>query len=314
MPTHRWMISLPLTPPNLPRIMMLFSQTLINYQQRVDCFLQAKLAEQEPSLLLRAMEYALLLGGKRIRPCLVYATGQMLGVPEHKLDAVAGSIEAIHAYSLIHDDLPAMDNDSLRRGKPTCHIAFDEATAILAGDALQTFAFDLLATSNALSNGEKVRLIHVLAKNAGIQGMCYGQSLDLQAENQAITLTELEKIHRHKTGALLCASVKMGWLCSPYAKDKKIGETLDAYARAIGLAFQVQDDVLDIEGDSKLMGKVVGADIEAQKSTYPKLLGLTQAKEKAQDLYHTALNALETLPFDTQILQALASFVVNRQC
>lgn len=294
--------------------MIVFPSILKAHQQRVNHFLQEKIAQHESSLLLEAMEYALLLGGKRLRPSLVYATGQMLNVPMHKLDAVAGSIEAIHAYSLVHDDLPAMDNDNLRRGKPTCHIAFDEATAILAGDALQAFAFDLLASSETLKDNEKVYLIRTLAQSAGIQGMCYGQSLDLQAENKRITLTELEKIHCHKTGALLCASVKMGWLCSSYAKDKKIGETLDIYAQAIGLAFQVQDDVLDIEGDSKLMGKTVGADIDAQKSTYPKLLGLAQAKEKAQDLYHIALNALATLPFDSQVLQALASFVVNRQC
>ncbi len=290
-----------------------FSTQLTHNQARVNAFLKTQLhAHYEESLLRQAMEYALLLGGKRIRPFLVYATGEMLGVAPEVLDAPAAAIEAIHAYSLIHDDLPAMDNDALRRGQPTCHIAFDEATAILAGDALQPFAFELLTHSPFLNAEQKVALTATLAKNSGAKGMCLGQSLDLLGENRKISLMDLEKIHRHKTGALLNSAVKMGLLCSAYAQDEDIGQALATYSNAIGLAFQVQDDILDLEGESAIIGKKVGADLEANKSTYPKLLGLAGAKEKAQDLYQTAISALSPLPFDTQILRTLAQFIVQR--
>ena len=194
-------------------------QDLAASRQRINQFLTSKLdgytAYNSP--LIQAMSYAVLLGGKRIRPFLIYATGRMLGVPLEKLDHSAAAMEAIHAYSLVHDDLPAMDNDKLRRGKPTCHIAFDEATAILAGDALQSFAFELIAQDPTLTDLQKVRQIQSLAQAAGAQGMCMGQSLDLISEDKAISLAELELIHRNKTGALIVASVLMGFNLSDYA-------------------------------------------------------------------------------------------------
>ena len=289
-------------------------QDLADCQQRINVFLEQQLAEYPAfrSPLIQAMSYAVLLGGKRIRPFLIYSTGRMLGVPLEKLDHSAAAMEAIHAYSLVHDDLPAMDNDELRRGQPTCHIAFDEATAILAGDSLQSFAFELLANDEYLSPLQKIAQIQSLAKAAGARGMCIGQSLDLQAENQAVSLEELELIHRNKTGALILASVLMGFQLSEYANDSELKQRLTDYANAIGLAFQVQDDILDVIGQAEKIGKAVGADAALNKSTYPKLLGLEGAKQKAQDLIDKALLSLAALPFDTQPLQELATFIIKR--
>lgn len=290
------------------------SNELGKCQTRVNQFLAEKL-QNYPACktpLIEAMSYAVLLGGKRVRPFLIYTTGTMLGVELEKLDHSAAAMEAIHAYSLVHDDLPAMDNDALRRGKPTCHIAFDEATAILAGDALQTFAFELLSTDPTLSAQEKVAQIQVLASAAGANGMCLGQSLDLAAENRAISLNELEHIHANKTGALILSSVLMGFNLSAYAADNAIKEQLIRYAKAIGLAFQVQDDILDVIGNSEKIGKTVGSDEALNKSTYPKLLGLAGAQEKAAMLHQVAQESLAALPFDTTALRALAEFIVKR--
>jgi geranyltranstransferase len=206
-----------------------------------------------------------------------------------------------------------MDNDELRRGQPTCHIAFDEATAILAGDALQAFAFEILTQAPSLSAEQKLQLVKVLAQASGVQGMCLGQSLDLISEHKQVNLAELELIHRNKTGALLTAALKLGFICSPHFKNKELEKQLERYSQAIGLAFQVQDDILDIEGDSAEIGKPVGSDLGLDKSTYPKLLGLEGAKQKAQELYQTALHELDNLPFDTTALRALAEFIVNRK-
>ena len=292
-----------------------FAQDLQEIQTRINQFLQTQLTQIDtlPSPLIEAMKYGVLLGGKRIRPFLVYATGRMLGVSLNQLDYAAAAIESVHAYSLIHDDLPAMDNDVLRRGQPTCHIAFDEATAILAGDALQSFAFEMLANAAYLSSEQKLRLVKALSHGAGAQGMCLGQSLDLISENKQISLPTLEQIHRNKTGALLSTAVVMGFHCSRYFADDQLEERLARYAAAIGLAFQVQDDILDIEGESAITGKTVGSDIAADKCTYPKLLGLDGAKQKAQELYQSALAELERVPFNTAPLKALAEFVVNRK-
>lgn len=292
-----------------------FAQDLQTIQTRINQFLQTRLTQIDtsPSPLIDAMKYGVLLGGKRIRPFLLYATGRMLEVDLNRLDHAAAAIEAIHAYSLIHDDLPAMDNDILRRGQPTCHIAFDEATAILAGDALQSFAFECLANATELSSEQKLRLIKVLCHGAGAQGMCLGQSLDLISENTQISLSALEQIHRNKTGALLSAAVAMGFHCSRYFDDAQLEAHLARYTAAVGLAFQVQDDILDIEGESEITGKSVGSDITADKCTYPKLLGLDGAKQKAQELYQTALAELEHISFDTTPLNALAKFVVDRR-
>lgn len=291
------------------------SQDLEVCRQRVNQVLAEKLQHYTAchTTLSQSMSYAVLLGGKRVRPFLIYATGRMLGVSLDKLDTSAAAMEAVHAYSLVHDDLPAMDNDALRRGQPTCHIAFDEATAILAGDALQTFAFEILADDALISSDEKIRQIQWLAKSAGATGMCLGQSLDLQAEHQAVSLAHLEQIHRNKTGALILASVMMGVNLSDYADNPAIRQALTDYALAIGLAFQVQDDILDVIGESEKIGKTVGSDEALDKSTYPKLLGLEGAKQKAEALYQSALTSLAQLPFDTTALQQLAAYIVQRE-
>lgn len=292
-----------------------FLTELSDCQARVNQVLAEKL-QHYPAYntpLIDAMSYAVLLGGKRVRPFLIYATGKMLGVSREKLDSSAAAMEAVHAYSLIHDDLPAMDNDMLRRGKPTCHIAFDEATAILAGDSLQTFAFEQLSEDPQLTPTEKVAQISLLAKSAGARGMCLGQCLDLQAENKIISLEALEQIHLNKTGALILASVMMGMNLSEYAENQSIREKLKQYAYAIGLAFQVQDDILDVIGESEKIGKTVGSDQALDKSTYPKLLGLEGAKQKAEQLYQLAQQSLAALPFDTTSLSALAEFIIKRE-
>lgn len=293
----------------------LLATDLTHLQQRINHFLAEKLKTTDSvgSPLVEAMAYAVLLGGKRVRPFLIYATGRMLGVPLEKLDHSAAAMEAIHAYSLVHDDLPAMDDDRLCRGKPTCHIAFDEATAILAGDALQSFAFELLATDPHLTDREKVAQVTELATASGAKGMCLGQSLDLIAENKAVSLEELELIHRNKTGALILSSVMMGLNLSEHSQNLAIKQPLVNYAKAIGLAFQVQDDILDVIGDTDKIGKTVGSDEHLNKSTYPKLLGLDGAKQKAEMLYQTALHSLEQLPFDTTALKELANFIVKRE-
>ncbi|GAB1672386.1 (2E,6E)-farnesyl diphosphate synthase [Mannheimia haemolytica] len=293
----------------------LLATDLTHLQQRINHFLAEKLKTTDSvgSPLVEAMAYAVLLGGKRVRPFLIYATGRMLGVPLEKLDHSAAAMEAIHAYSLVHDDLPAMDDDRLRRGKPTCHIAFDEATAILAGDALQSFAFELLATDPHLTDREKVVQVTELATASGAKGMCLGQSLDLIAENKAVSLEELELIHRNKTGALILSSVMMGLNLSEYSQNVAIKQPFVNYAKAIGLAFQVQDDILDVIGETDKIGKIVGSDEHLNKSTYPKLLGLDGAKQKAEMLYQTALHSLEQLPFDTTALKELANFIVKRE-
>lgn len=292
-----------------------FGTELKQVQDRINQFLANQFEEIDSynAPLRDAMKYGLLLGGKRVRPFLVYATGKMLGAEMPALDYAAAAIESIHAYSLIHDDLPAMDNDELRRGQPTCHIAFDEATAILAGDALQTFAFEILTEAPSLSEEQKLQLVKVLAQASGVQGMCLGQSLDLISEHKQVNLDELELIHRNKTGALLTAALKLGFICSPHFENNELEQQLERYSQAIGLAFQVQDDILDIEGDSAEIGKPVGSDLDLDKSTYPKLLGLEGAKQKAQELYQTALHELDNLPFDTTALRALAEFIVNRK-
>ena len=292
-----------------------FSADLRLIQHRIDAFLEAyfERIESHHAPLRDAMKYGVLLGGKRVRPFLVYATGKMLGANEQALDYAAAAIELIHAYSLIHDDLPAMDNDDLRRGHPTCHIQFDEATAILAGDALQSLAFEILTQTPHISAAQKLALVQILAQASGAQGMCLGQSLDLISEHKQISLAELEQIHRNKTGALLGTALKLGFICSPQHADQNLEQTLTRYADAIGLAFQVQDDILDIEGDSAEIGKPVGSDLDLDKSTYPKLLGLAGAKQKAQDLYQQALSELEGIPFDTGALRALAEFIITRK-
>ncbi|ASP46470.1 (2E,6E)-farnesyl diphosphate synthase [Cognaticolwellia beringensis] len=285
-------------------------------QTRINDYLGKKLESLaiNDEKLLDAMRYGLLIGGKRMRPYLAYITGATLDAEQGDIDGVAAAIECIHAYSLLHDDLPAMDDDDLRRGQPTCHKAFDEATAILAGDSLQTLAFDIIANhdfSKAV-DAKRINLLRYLVNAAGYQGMCGGQALDLAATGQAITLAELENLHSLKTGALLEASVKMAAECSNQATtfDK---EQLALYAKLMGLAYQVRDDIIDITSTEEELGKPAGSDLAANKSTYPALLGLQGAQEKAENLYQQALQALATLPYNTQSLSDFATFIVSRK-
>lgn len=266
--------------------------------------------------LVEAMQYGALLGGKRLRPFLVYATGDMFGVSRATLDAPAAAVECIHAYSLMHDDLPAMDDDDLRRGQPTCHIKFGEANAILAGDALQTLAFSILsdAPMPEVPDRDRLAMISELAQASGIAGMCGGQALDLEAEGHQVDLPSLERIHRHKTGALIRAAVRMGALSAGEAGRRAL-PALDRYAENIGLAFQAQDDILDVVGDTATLGKRQGADQQLGKSTYPALLGLEQARKKAHDLITDArrsLNELAAQSLDTTALEALANYIIQR--
>lgn len=266
--------------------------------------------------LVEAMQYGALLGGKRLRPFLVYATGRMFGVSQQTLDAPAAAVECIHAYSLMHDDLPAMDDDDLRRGLPTCHIKFGEANAILAGDALQTLAFSILteAPMADVAAEDRLAMVATLANASGVAGMCGGQALDLAAENEQVSLEGLEQIHRHKTGALICAAVKMGAL-SAGQRGRDALPLLERYAQCVGLAFQVQDDILDVVGDTATLGKRQGADQQLGKSTYPALLGLEQARTKARDLIDDARQALRLLSaqsLDTTALEALANYIIQR--
>jgi len=285
---------------------------------------QLKLALEQLELnddtLLAAMQHGLLLGGKRIRPFLVYSVGDLLGAKQSELNIAACAIEAIHSYSLIHDDLPAMDDDALRRGQPTCHIAFDEASAILAGDALQTLAFELLSDCNdSFHIPWRLKMVKCLATASGYLGMCGGQALDIAATNKRVSLDDLEKIHAHKTGKLIESSVELALLAT-HIDDPLITEPLLNYAKAIGLAFQVQDDILDLTSDTQTLGKPQGSDKALNKSTYPALLGVAGAKEKAQDLCQKALNALTHLPQSLsnnkkpqiEILSDFANYIVER--
>ena len=261
-----------------------------------------------------ATRYSIENGGKRLRPFLVFSTGELFGADAEDLNCAAAAIECIHSYSLVHDDLPAMDDDDLRRGRPTCHVMYDEATAILAGDALQTLAFELLSNhSFAVSQQQQLQMIQVLAKASGLQGMVGGQALDIAATDKAITISELERIHRLKTGALLNSAIELGLLCgrSDTITDQ-VRSAMRTYGNAIGLAFQVRDDILDVEGDTATLGKPQGSDLGHNKATYPALLGLPQAQLKAEQLIDTALQALEDVPGNTQTLAALANYIIAR--
>ena len=296
---------------------MNLQQAVGDYKHRVELFLSEQLEALSlgDERLKQSMQYSLLLGGKRMRPFLLYATGELFGVATSDLDAPAAALEAIHSYSLIHDDLPAMDDDDLRRGQATNHIKFDEATAILAGDTLQTFAFQLLATHNyrQIEPQQVLGLIQLLSQNSIY--MCAGQSIDLQQTNADIidnaqALLQLENMHKLKTGALIKAAVLMG-ATAGNASANEI-QILTRYAEAIGLAFQVWDDVLDIISDTDTLGKPQGSDVQANKMTYPALLGLQGAQQKAQDLVAQAVQDLRLLPYNTELLQQLANYIIER--
>ena len=265
----------------------------------------------EPVRLHQAMRYAATGAGKRIRPLLCYAAGDALGVSPTLLDRPAAAVELIHAYSLVHDDLPAMDDDDLRRGRPTCHRAYDEATAILTGDALQTLAFQTLAEACGLAAPTRIAMVDALARASGSRGMAGGQALDLAAEGQRLDRAMLEHIHIHKTGALIRAAVQMAILADG-PLDAELAEGLDRYAKCIGLAFQIQDDVLDVEGDAARTGKTGGRDQMLDKATYPSIVGLAEAKELAATLIADALGALSRFPSRADPLRWLAHFLAAR--
>ena len=287
-----------------------FSERLLGYRERIDAMLERALppAARPPQRLHEAMRYAVLTGGKRVRPILVLATGEALHGEDEHLVPPACAVELVHAYSLVHDDLPPMDDDDLRRGAPTCHRAFGEAVALLAGDALQTLAFEVLAASSAPCRGDLPR---VLARAIGSQGMAGGQAVDLESVGRTLTLDQLESMHLRKTGALIRASVRLGAL-SAGSHGEHVLAPLDEYARCIGLAFQIRDDILDVEGDTETLGKFQGADIALEKPTYPAILGLEASKAHARALHERALHHLESFGRHADFLRELSRFIVSR--
>ncbi|HMH67556.1 MAG TPA: farnesyl diphosphate synthase [Pinirhizobacter sp.] len=274
---------------------------------------QALPAEHQPPVELhRAMRYAVLGGGKRLRPLLVYAAGIALHANLDALDAAACAVEFIHAYSLVHDDLPAMDDDALRRGRPTCHIVFGEAMAILAGDALQALAFEILADATDIDNADtRLRMLQVLGRACGAEGMAGGQAFDLAAVGHRLGLDELERMHDYKTGALIRASVMLGALASG-CRDAVTLDALDRFGRAVGLAFQVRDDILDVEGDAAVIGKTQGKDAAADKPTFVSIIGIEASRQRLDELVGEALTAVEPMGERGKTLAALARFAVER--
>lgn len=282
------------------------------YKTRVEAALTTYLppADQPPTRLHQAMRYSVLNGGKRLRPALVYATGIALGLDLKQLDSAACAIELIHAYSLIHDDLPAMDNDDWRRGHPTCHKAFDEATAILAGDALQSLALPILCqTSAEITASQAIKMVQALTRASGSQGMAGGQALDLAAANNPVDLTQLQAIHRLKTGALISACIELALIAAGRDTDATIATPLRQFADHLGLAFQIQDDILDIAGDMQILGKQPGSDSKNNKTTYPILLGLTEAQKQLTALRQQALGLLDSLA-NTDALRQLTTDIL----
>jgi geranylgeranyl pyrophosphate synthase len=284
-------------------------------QNRVQQYLNTAISQRRASgVLSQAMAYSAVRGGKRVRAALVYGTARACGVDHASLDPLAAAVEAMHAYSLIHDDLPAMDDDALRRGQPSCHIAFDEATAILAGDALQALAFELLASAQGphMSAQQCLAMVICLAQAAGAEGMVAGQMLDMAAAHDAVSLAQLERLHSLKTGALIVASIEIGALAQGQVSDEQRLH-LRSYGQAIGLAFQVQDDILDIEGETATLGKAQGSDLMNDKSTYPALLGMTAAKQRLLELHQQAQESVAEFGAAAHPLVWLADFIVTRK-
>ena len=275
-------------------------------------------ADIAPQRLHEAMRYAVLDGGKRVRPLLAFAAGELAGADEKRVDVAAAAVELIHAYSLVHDDMPCMDDDVLRRGKPTCHIQYDEATALLVGDALQTLAFQLLAEQRLNDDASRqLEMVRLLAVAAGSRGMAGGQAIDLASVGKPLSLPELEFMHIHKTGALIRASILLGAQCGSGiqrgAASAEQLDRLDRFGKLIGLAFQVVDDVLDCEADTATLGKTAGKDADSNKPTYVSLLGLQGARDMAQRLHREALETLEGFGATAQRLRELADFIVLRK-
>ncbi len=294
----------------------LFESLVERYQLRANKALDQWLpaGHLNPVGLHQAMRYAALAPGKRVRPILVYATAAALNVDLVKVDGVAAAVEMIHAYSLIHDDLPAMDDDDLRRGRPTCHIEFDEATAILAGDALQALAFYILSHDPKMiaDPNARLKMIKHLAQFSGSRGMAGGQAIDLAAVGKTLNIKELETMHTHKTGALIRTSIQLAAFSADHLVLKKFN-ALDAYSQSIGLAFQVQDDILDETGDTETLGKPQGSDRVLNKPTFPSIIGLQASREKAQELHQSALRALSIFGVEADILRFISAWFVERQ-
>ena len=293
-----------------------FGAQLESWRQRMENALAARLPESNevPARLHEAMRYSVLGGGKRIRPALLFATARALGLTEDQVEAAACAIELVHVYSLVHDDLPAMDNDDLRRGRATCHKAFDEATALLVGDALQPLAFQWLASDRALPTAPtiRLRLIDMLAQAIGTFGMAGGQAIDLAVQGKRLGIEQVEDMHSRKTGAVIRASVLMAAECVP-SLDKDLYAALARFATAIGLAFQIQDDLLDVTGDVSTLGKATGADSERAKPTHPAVIGISASQQRMRLLHDQAINALVPFGERAQSLRSLAHWLLSRQ-
>jgi farnesyl diphosphate synthase len=292
-----------------------FDAQLEAWRERMERALARRLppANEVPARLHEAMRYSVLGGGKRVRPALMFATAQTLGLSEDEVEAAACAIELIHVYSLVHDDLPAMDDDDLRRGRPTCHKAYDEATAILVGDALQPLAFQLLVRDPALPAAPaiRLRLVDLLSEASGTYGMAGGQAIDLEVQGRKLDIAQVEDMHARKTGAIIRASVLMAAACAPQLSTH-LYAALNRFATAIGLAFQIQDDLLDVIGDVSTLGKATGADREHAKPTHPAVIGIAASQERVHFLHNEALDAL--VPFGERAapLRSLAHWLLSR--
>ena len=293
-----------------------FQSLLATYQERVDTALDKYLPKDDPPEhnLAEAIRYSVIGGGKRIRPAMVYAAGEALGVSTDLMDIPACAVEMIHAYSLIHDDLPAMDDDDLRRGRPTCHKAFDEATAILAGDALQALAYEIMAKDEhiELTPERRIQMLSLLTEASGAHGMAGGQAVDLASVGKQLDLQQLEHMHQLKTGALIRASVLLGGMCKQDVSEEELA-ILSSYARYIGLSFQIQDDILDVTSDTETLGKPQGSDQEQDKPTFPAILGLEKSQQLALEQHESALKTLEPLDEKADSLRQLSAYIVERQ-
>jgi len=292
-----------------------FQSRLEAYQKRVDVALDKYLPTEDPPEhnLAEAIRYSVIGGGKRIRPAMVYAAGEAMGVSTDLLDIPACAVEMIHAYSLIHDDLPAMDDDDLRRGRPTCHKAFDEATAMLAGDALQALAYEILAKDDhkELTPEHRIEMLSLLTEASGAHGMAGGQAVDLASVGKQLTLEQLEHMHQLKTGALIRASILLGGMCKQDVREDEI-KMLSDYALCIGLSFQIQDDILDVVSDTETLGKPQGSDQEQKKPTFPAIIGLEESRRRAIQQHELALKILEPLDEKADSLRQLSAYIVER--
>jgi geranylgeranyl pyrophosphate synthase len=293
-----------------------FGAQLESWRLRMETALAARLPESDviPARLHGAMRYSVLGGGKRIRPALVFATARALGLSEDEVEAAACAIELVHVYSLVHDDLPAMDDDDMRRGRPTCHIAYDEATALLVGDALQPLAFQLLACDPKLPDSPlvRLRLIDLLAQASGTFGMAGGQAIDLAVQGMKLDISQVEDMHARKTGAVIRASVLMAAECVP-SLDPNLYAALTRFANAVGLAFQIQDDLLDVTGDASMLGKATGADSERAKPTHPAIIGISASQQRVRLLHNQAIHALIPFGERAESLRSLANWLLSRQ-